>query len=93
MKKSTIVFVELGMLLGIIAAGYLLPGATPLRTFLFAGGSCFVLGNILLIRSIRHVGAQANTTTNGSGPWPHILRAFAILAVGWFFYFLFTVDW
>jgi hypothetical protein len=88
MKKSTIVFVELGMLLGIIAAGYLLPGATPLRTFLFAGGSCFVLGNILLIRSIRHVGAQAN---NDKRVWPLATHSSSICDIGGWLVLLFSV--
>jgi hypothetical protein len=57
LKRSTIVFIELGMLAGIVLTGYTLPGSTPLRVFLIASGACFVAGNILLARKIKQIRA------------------------------------
>lgn len=39
MKKITIVGVELGMLLGIVSAAFLIPSNTPLSTFAAIGGA------------------------------------------------------
>lgn len=82
MRKSTVVFVELGMLGGIVAAGYTLPDSTRLSTFLVASGACFALGNALLIMKLmRPKERQKEPPKNGA--WIHILRALAILAFGW----------
>lgn len=87
MKKSTILFIELGMLGGIVLAGYTLPGSTPLPVFLVGSGTCFAVGNILLVRKIRQIKA-GNSPAEG-GPWLHLFRAFAILAIFWLLSFLF----
>jgi hypothetical protein len=55
LKKSTIVFIELGMLAGIVVAGYTLPGSTSLREFLIASGACFAVGNVLLAKKIKQI--------------------------------------
>ena len=81
MKKSTIVFIELGMLAGNVVAGYLLPDNTPLRTFLVACGVCMVGGNVLLFRKLKQV--KLDEGTSKTGVWTHIFRAFTILAVFW----------
>ena len=81
MKKSTIVFIEFGMLAGIIVAGIMLPKSTSLSAFLLASGACFVVGNFLIFRKIKRV--RTGEITAKDGPWPHLFRAFAILAVAW----------
>ena len=81
MKRSTIVFIELGMLAGIVVAGYNLPGTTPLSVFLIASGVCFVVGNIFLVRKIKRIKAEKSPVV--SGPWPHLFRALVILAAVW----------
>jgi hypothetical protein len=82
LKKSTIVLFELGMVGGIILAGYTLPGNTSLRVFLFVSTAWFVIGNILLVRKIRQIKAGENPETRGF--WTHIVRALGILAISWF---------
>lgn len=81
MKKSTVVFVELGMLAGIVVAGYTLPGTTPLSTFLMASGACFVIGNVMLFR--KFVQVKSGEIATKASAWTHIFRALAILAVFW----------
>jgi hypothetical protein len=74
------------MLAGIVVAGYTLPGSTPLSVFLIASGTCFVVGNVLLVRRIKQI--QAGETPAKEGPWLHIFRALAILAIFWLLSFL-----
>jgi hypothetical protein len=81
-RRSTIMFVEIGMIGGIIVAGYTLPDDTPLTTFLIVSGVCFVLGNLFLIRKVRQKNSQSSDSSNGR-VWIHILRALAILAIAW----------
>lgn len=81
MKKLTVIFLELGMLAGIIVAGYTLPESTSLRTFLLASGACFVAGNLLLFRKLKQM--KLGEGAPKTGAWTHIFRAFAILAVFW----------
>ena len=81
MKKSTIVFIELGMLAGIVITGYMLPDSTPLRTFLIASGVCFAGGNVLLFRKLKRI--KSGEGTPKTGVWTHIFRAFTILAIFW----------
>ncbi len=69
------------MLAGIVVTGYTLPGSTPLRVFLIASGACFVIGNILLARKIKQI--KAGESPAKKGPWQHIFRALAILAIFW----------
>ena len=87
MKISTLVFIELGILGGIVLAGYTLPGTTPLPVFLTASGICFVAGNIFLARRVKRLKAEKSPVE--SGPWPHLFRALAIVAVVWPLRFLF----
>jgi hypothetical protein len=79
-KLLKVLIIEMGMLGGIVIAGYSLPDNTPLITFIIASAAVFVLGNVLMIRRLR-MGSYA--AGRGGGPWPHILPAFAILAVCW----------
>ena len=67
LKRSTIVFIELGMLAGILVTGYTLPGSTPLRVFLIASGACFVVGNILLARKIKQIKAGESPAKKDRG--------------------------
>jgi len=53
MKKSIIVFVEIGILLGIVAAFFLAPDDTPIVTFCVISGLALVLGNVWLVVKIR----------------------------------------
>ena len=54
-KKITVVGVEIGMLLGIVAAVFMVPRSTPLLTFGLLSAVILVLGNILLFIKIRQV--------------------------------------
>jgi hypothetical protein len=81
MKKSVIVFIELGMVGGIVLALFMVPPSTPLPTFLLASAACFAVGNFLLFRKIKQMGA-GGIASKGS-PYPHLLRAFATLAATW----------
>jgi len=49
LRKLTIVFVEVGMLLGIVVAALTVPRSTPLSTFLIISGAFFVTGNVLVV--------------------------------------------
>jgi hypothetical protein len=78
MKKLTIVFIELGMLGGIVIAAYTVPERTPLLTFLVASSACFIAGNALLIVEARRVKAGEDSST---AVWVHILRAIALVTL------------
>jgi hypothetical protein len=86
MKKKTIVFLELGMLAGIILSMYTLPGTTPLRTFLIASGMGFAVGNLFIIKTM--VGPRKVVDRSQTTSWPHFLRVFGILAGAWLISFL-----
>jgi hypothetical protein len=86
-RTSTIVLIEIGMLAGIVVAGYALPGRTPLSTFLAAGGACFVIGNVLLFGKFNQV--VAGDIAPKTSAWTHIFRALAILSVFWLLSLLF----
>jgi hypothetical protein len=79
MKKSTIIFIELGVLSIILLMGVMLHGSIGLRACLVYGGACFLLGNFLLAANIERLKSVASPA--GKGPWPHILRALVILAI------------
>lgn len=59
MKKKTIIFLEICMLLGIVLSALTVPRNTPLLTFGIISGIAFVLGNILIFRRIK----QARTNS------------------------------
>jgi hypothetical protein len=86
LRRSTIVFIELGMLAGIVVAGYALPGTTSLAVFLLATGVCFVAGNILLVRKIKQI--KVGNRPAEDGPWPYLFRALAVLSAAWLLSFL-----
>jgi hypothetical protein len=48
-----LVLIEIGMLLGIVAAAFMVPRSTPLLTFGIISGAVFVVGNVLLISKMR----------------------------------------
>lgn len=81
MKKLTIILIEIGMLCGIVFAGYTLPDSTPLSIFLMASGTCFVLGNVLLIKKLNE--AKSGKIGPSSKFWTHMLRVLVILAICW----------
>jgi energy-converting hydrogenase Eha subunit C len=81
-KTLKISIMEVGMLGGIALAGYTLPANTPLRTFVIASVVVLLVGNVLIIRSVR---ARSNAATAERGFWPRILRVIAILAILWLF--------
>lgn len=54
LKRATvIVIVEISMLLGVVLSLFMVPGSTPLRTFLIIGGAIILLFNVLLFWSIK----------------------------------------
>jgi hypothetical protein len=55
MRKITVVGIEIGMLLGIVVAAFMVPRSTPLMTFAIISGAVLVLGNVLLIRQMKQV--------------------------------------
>jgi hypothetical protein len=63
LKKSTvIVILEISMLLGFVLALFMVPGSTPLRTFLIICGVAFLFFNALffgVLRGSRHDQALA----------------------------------
>lgn len=79
-KPSVLVIAEVGMLAGIVGAGYALPESTPLKTFATASAVILLLGNILIVRALWF---RVINDAGDRSPWPHILRAFAILAFVW----------
>ena len=55
MKTSTIIFLEVGMLLGIVMSAFMVPRSTPLLRFGIIGGGAFLLGNIALFAQARQL--------------------------------------
>jgi chromosome condensin MukBEF MukE localization factor len=51
MKKSTILFLEVGMLLGIAASLFLVPDDTSLVTFCIVSGAALLIGNVFCFLS------------------------------------------
>jgi energy-converting hydrogenase Eha subunit C len=52
-RPFKVLVIEIGMLGGIVLAGYLLPASTPLVTFVIAGIILLVVGNVLVIQKLR----------------------------------------
>jgi hypothetical protein len=80
-NKAKVAIVELGMLGGIGVAFYTAPETIPLRTFLIISGAVLALGNVLLFARIRRT--NSSQTNRRGRAWPHLLTAFAILALAW----------
>jgi hypothetical protein len=74
MKKLTIVFVEIGMLLGIVLAAFTVPRSFPLLTFLIISAGFFVVGNVLLLRKLKQ--RQTGEFPSDGKVWPHLYRVF-----------------
>jgi hypothetical protein len=74
------------MLAGIFLALYLVPDATPLRLFLFVSGTCFAIGNFLLIEKIKR--AKPERASKRYRPQPYAIPAIGVLIVAWLLYFL-----
>jgi hypothetical protein len=79
-KPGVLAIAEIGMLAGIVLAGYTLPDSTPLKTFATASAAIFLLGSVLIVRALwfGKVGGASDRRA-----WPHILRAAAILTFVW----------
>lgn len=60
-KPTVIVIFEISMVLGFVLALFMVPGSTPLRTFLIICGAVFLLLNALLFWSIKRR-PQASTS-------------------------------
>jgi hypothetical protein len=86
LKKSTIVFIELGMIGGILIAGYTLPGDTSLLVFLIASSGCFLMGNLLLAAKVK--GRKADQVPGRKAFWIRMLQVFIILGIIWLLRFL-----
>jgi hypothetical protein len=80
-KKFKIAILEVGMIGGIILAGYSLPGNTRLSVFLVASGLFFAAGNIFLFRLFKQT--KGGEGVEGGKAWPHTLRAIAIVTIVW----------
>ena len=83
MKKSTIVFSELGMLLCIILAAILLPESTPLRAFLAVGSEFLLIGNYLVVKAIEGARVKDGVAEEHKWKWSRILGVFVILNSLW----------
>jgi hypothetical protein len=79
-RTIKIFILEAGMLGGIVLAFYTVPANTPLRTLIIASVAGFVLGNVLMIRSLR---STSNVAATERGFWSRILLAGAILPAAW----------
>ena len=80
LKKSTvIVILEISMLLGFVLALFLVPGTTPLRTFLIICGVTFALFNALLLWLLKRK-PQASTS-EGRRKTTYVLWILITLAI------------
>lgn len=63
LKKSTvIVIVEISMLLGFVLALFMVPGSTPLRTFLIICGVAFLFFNALFFWGFKRKSSLPGTS-------------------------------
>jgi len=85
MKRFTIIAIEIGMLLGILAAALTVSPNTPLLTFLIISGAFFVMGNLLLVRRLRK-GRSGGYLSNGQRK-PSLVPAFILIALYWLLWF------
>jgi hypothetical protein len=83
MKKSTIVFSELGMLLCIIFAAILLPDKTPLRAFLAVSSEFLLIGNYLVVKAIENARVKDGVAEEHKWKQSRILEVFVILNSSW----------
>ena len=60
-KLLTVVVFEVAMLLGILVALFTVPRKTPLMTFTITSVVIFILGNIVLVRSLKRVQTEPST--------------------------------
>jgi hypothetical protein len=85
MKKSMVVAIEIGMLLGIIVAALTVPRRTPLVTFLVISGGVFVLGNVFLFKRARQASSEENSPNNESESRLYgVVILFALYWLWWF---------
>jgi hypothetical protein len=87
MKKLTIVFIEIGMLLGIVLAAFTVPRSFPLAAFLILSTFFLFGGNILLFRKVKQVNAGGGQ--HDGKFWSRIWKAFIILELAWLLGLLF----
>ncbi len=83
MKKSTIVFLELGMLSCIILAAIVLPGRTPLRGFLAVSSEFLLVGNYFVVKAVEDTKAKDGAAEEHKWKWSRIFGIFAILNSPW----------
>lgn len=86
MRKLTIVFLELGMLGGVVVAGYMLPARTPLSAFLTVSGLWVAAGNLLIVKKIKQIKTEKISTKGRA--WAHVSWALAILGATWLLVFM-----
>jgi hypothetical protein len=84
MKRFTIIAIEIGMLLGILAAALTVPPSTPLLTFLLISGAFFAVGNLLLVKRLRK-SRSGEYLSNGQRK-PRLYPAFILIAAYWLFW-------
>jgi hypothetical protein len=81
MKKSTIVFIELGMAFCIVFAAVALPDRTPPRPFLAVSSEFLLIGNYLVFRKFEDSKAKVDSTKKRT--WTFLFRVFAIINFPW----------
>jgi hypothetical protein len=81
MTKKTMVFVEIGMVCGIILAALMVPRSTPLSAFVVISMAFLIAGNILLIKKARRVSVAETATKDDF--WPRICKILAICTIYW----------
>jgi hypothetical protein len=86
MNKLTILLVEIGMSMGIIAAAFTVPRSTPLLTFLIVSGAVFALGNLLLIKTQRQ--SYSKESPSELQRKPNLYPIFILFALYWLAWFI-----
>jgi hypothetical protein len=70
--------VEIGMLAGILAALFIVPRDTSLKTFVIVSFSALLLGNVLLMRSLRH---RKFATHNNAAKKQHAVGLYVLMGL------------
>lgn len=83
MRKSAIVFIELGMLSCIILAAIVLPEKTPLREFLAVSAEFLLIGNYLVVKSAEDTKSKSSAAEEHKWKWSRIIGIFAVIDIPW----------
>jgi hypothetical protein len=89
MKKLTVVFIEIGMLLGIVVAAFTVPRTAPFLTFLACSVAIFVAGNLFLVWAAKR--SHGKEGSHNGEFWRLAPSVFLRLAVIWILLSLLTM--